>query len=80
MSHQYKPDSLDTAETNEELYALALWHVYHAVGFDTDGDTNPKSLIAGMGAKGFAQFVIGAARSLYEDYEDVSYDSAGEDA
>lgn len=80
MANEYKPDPLSTAKTDEELYAFALWHVYHALGFDTDGDTNPKSVIAGMGAEQFALLVIDSAHETYEQYENTSYDAAGEDA
>lgn len=76
----YKPTPLEEATSREDLYALALWHVYGILGFDTDGDIDPGAVIAGMGPLGFAQFVVGAAHEHYEQYEDATYDLAGEDA
>ena len=67
----YQPAPLDEAKSNEEMYALALWHVYGILGFDTDGDEAPGAAIAGMGAKGYAQFIIESAREHATNYDDL---------
>lgn len=71
MNWIYRPDPLDKAETNEAMYALALWHVYHQLGFDTDGDTHPRATIAGMGPQGYAQMIIDSAREHANDYDEL---------
>lgn len=67
----YQPTPLDDAKTTEDMYALALWHVYGILGFDTDGDVDPRAVIAGMGTKGYAQFVIESAREHATNYDDL---------
>lgn len=51
--------------------ADALWKCFAASGEDLDGDTGPRSLIAGMGLRGFADAVVHAVQRLREDYEEA---------
>lgn len=51
--------------------ADALWACYAASGADTDGDTGPGAIIAGMGLSGYAEVVIEAVRELRNDYEEA---------
>lgn len=49
--------------------AQALWDTWAALGHDTDGDTGPGALIAGMGLGGFARMVVEDARKWREESE-----------
>lgn len=48
----------------------ALWQCAVLSGMDTDGDTGPGALIAGMGVEGFARMVVEEVRRLRESYEE----------
>jgi hypothetical protein len=65
------PTALHAAE--RDLAVQALWDVYAALGFDTDGDKTPAARISGMGVAGFARSVVNAAaehrREAESDYE-----------
>jgi hypothetical protein len=51
-----------------------LWHTWAALGHDTDGDTGPGALIAGMGVDGFIGMVVRDATKWRQESED-DYDA-----
>lgn len=51
------------------LLTQALWDTWAALGHDTDGDTGPGALIAGMGLDGFAAMVVKDAATFREESE-----------
>lgn len=51
--------------------ADALWSIYATSGADTDGDTGPGAIIAGMGLRGYAEVVVEAVRELRNDYQEA---------
>lgn len=54
--------ALESALSERDLLAQAMWDMYTALGFDTDGDTIPGHMIAGMGHAGFAKAMVDAAK------------------
>jgi hypothetical protein len=53
-----------------------LWDTWEALGYDTDGDTGPGALIAGMGVDGFIAMVVeDAATYRRESEEDYANDT-----
>ena len=55
----------------------ALWDIYVASGADTDGDTGPGALIAGMGERGYVELVVSAVKELRDDYDAALEDMYG---
>jgi hypothetical protein len=49
---------------------MGLWDAWVALGHDTDGDTGPGALIAGMGVDGFIAMVIRDAATWRKESED----------
>lgn len=57
------PRSINTAKT--------LWEILVLTGYDTDGDTGPEALIAGMGWDGYVGVVRDEVKRLREDYDEA---------
>jgi hypothetical protein len=58
--------------TDLDVFILtqALWECGVASGMDTDGNTGPESMIAGMGLAGFAKAMVKQVEGLRDDYDD----------
>jgi hypothetical protein len=52
-----------------DVATQALWDVYGALGFDTDGEPTPAALIAGMGVADFCRLVVSAAEEFRRNAE-----------
>jgi hypothetical protein len=65
---------VDAWQEMAELFRKGLWDVWVALGHDTDGDTSPMPLIAGMGEEGFVRMVLQDATKWRQESED-DYDA-----
>lgn len=66
-------ETLDEALADRDAAHQALWDVYAALGYDTDGDKTPAADIAGSGPEPFCQMVVDAAKEHQHDAE-TEYD------
>jgi hypothetical protein len=62
---------MSNLEDDLAIYETTLWDIYVATGADTDGDTGPAAMIAGMGRSGFAGAVYDAVKQLGDCYDQV---------
>ena len=58
------------ASTPEPDLTRTLWEIAILTGMDTDGDTGPGAMIAGMGVAGFARAIVEEVRRLRESYDE----------